>query len=57
LENKQTSGVRKFLGYLLKYGLPLLITVLLCRLLFKGVNFHEMMTIIREQCDWLGYGC
>jgi hypothetical protein len=56
LENKQTSGVRKFLGYLLKYGLPLLITVLLCRLLFKGVNFHEMMTIIREQCDfrWIG---
>jgi uncharacterized membrane protein YbhN (UPF0104 family) len=56
LENNQTSGLRKVVGYVVKYGVPLLITVLLCRLLFKGVNFAEMMDIIREKCDfrWIG---
>jgi uncharacterized protein (TIRG00374 family) len=56
LEKKQTSGLRKVAGYVVKYGVPLFITVLLCRLLFKGVNIDEMMTIIREQCDfrWIG---
>lgn len=52
-EDRTPSGrARRILGYLLKYGLPLLITVLLCKLLFRGVNFSEMMQIIREQCDF-----
>lgn len=42
--------VKKSLSYLLKYGVPLLVTVLLCNLLFRGVNFGEMMEIIRTQC-------
>lgn len=46
------SGARRWLGYLLKYGVPLLVTLLLCKLLFNGVDFNEMMTIIREQCDF-----
>ena len=53
---KKTTGARKWLSYLLKYGVPLLISVLLCRLLFKDINFSEMMTIIRDQCDWRWIG-
>jgi len=49
---RQLPAWRKALSYLLKYGVPLLITVLLCRLLFKDVNFDEMMSIISEQCDF-----
>ena len=52
----QPKKSRKWLGYLLKYGVPLLISVLLCRLLFKDIDFAEMMTIIREQCDWRWIG-
>ncbi len=48
--------MRRILGYALKYGVPLLVTVLLCKLLFYGVDFDEMMDIIRRQCDfsWIG---
>ena len=44
--------------YLIKYGVPLAFTVGLCWLLFTGVDFHEMMTIIRTQCDfrWIAFG-
>lgn len=44
------------LSYLLKYGLPLVITVGLCWLLFHNINFSEMMDIIRHNCDfrWIG---
>lgn len=44
------------LTYVLKYGLPLFITVLLCKLLFNGVNFGEMVEIIRNQCDFTFIG-
>lgn len=42
--------------YLLKYGLPLVITVGLCWLLFHNINFGEMMEIIRRDCNfwWIG---
>ncbi len=44
------------LSYLLRYGLPLVITVGLCWLLFHNINFSEMMDIIRHNCDfrWIG---
>lgn len=55
MENK-SSILRSSLGYVLKYGIPLLVTVLLCVLLFRDVDFDEMMSIIRDQCDfrWIG---
>lgn len=56
MEKEKSSGLRRAGGYLIKYGLPLFVTVLLCRLLFKGVNFGEMVALIREKCDfrWIG---
>lgn len=50
------SVARRWLGYALKYLVPLLVTVLLCKLLFNGVDLREMMEIIRTQCDfrWIG---
>lgn len=50
------SGWRTALSYLLKYGVPLLVTVLLCNLLFRGVDFSEMVDIIRRQCDFTFIG-
>ncbi len=52
------GALRKWLSYLLKYAVPLFISVGLCWLLFKKMNFHEMMRIIREQCDftWIFLG-
>lgn len=38
--------------YLLKYGVPLVITVGLCYLLFTGVDFNEMAAIIRDNCNY-----
>lgn len=55
-KDSSTPAIRKWLGYLLKYGIPLFVSVLLCRLLFKDVDFDEMMTTIREQCDWRWIG-
>lgn len=37
---------------LVKYGVPLIVTVGLCYLLFTGVDFGEMVDIIRTQCDF-----
>ena len=37
---------------LLKYVVPLIISVGLCYLLFTGIDFGEMMGIIRNQCDF-----
>ncbi len=46
----------KILNNLLKYGIPLVITVGLCWLLFHNINFSEMMEIIRRDCNfwWIG---
>lgn len=42
----------------MKYAVPLLISVGLCYLLFKGIDFKQMMAIIRDQCDfkWIAFG-
>lgn len=52
----KTTKKPGWLSYLLKYGVPLLITVLLCKLLFNGVDFNEMMRIIREKCNFTFIG-
>ncbi|MDE6526506.1 MAG: flippase-like domain-containing protein [Muribaculaceae bacterium] len=37
---------------LLKYVVPLIISVGLCYLLFTGIDFGEMMSIIKRECDF-----
>lgn len=46
------------LGQVMKYVIPLVISVGLCYLLFTGIDFKEMMHIIRDQCDfrWIAAG-
>ena len=46
------------LTLLLRYGVPLVITVGLCYLLFTGIDFKEMVGIIRDYCNfwWIGLG-
>ncbi len=41
-------------SYILKFGLPLVISVGLCYLLFTGIDFNEMVEIIRRDCNY-GY--
>ncbi len=43
---------------LIKYVIPLVISVGLCYLLFTGIDFRQMLDIIRDQCDfrWIGLG-
>ena len=54
----QQTKKRSFWSNLLKYVIPLVISVGLCYLLFTGIDFGEMMAIIREQCDfrWIAFG-
>ncbi len=42
----------------MKYLIPLIITVGLCWVMFRSINFNEMVDIIRDQCDfrWIGLG-
>lgn len=49
---KQPSKGRKTLTLLLRYGIPALISVGLCWLLFTGIDFRQMLDIIRDQCDF-----
>lgn len=53
---KKQSTARRTLGYFIKFGIPLLITVLLCNLLFRNVDFNEMMETIQRDCDWRWIG-
>lgn len=39
-------------GKLLKFGIPLAISVGLCVALFRDIDFKEMMRIIREECNF-----
>ena len=53
-EKKKKRGIKD----LLKYVIPLIISIGLCWLLFTGIDFNEMMAIIRDQCDfrWIVLG-
>lgn len=44
--------MKKVLGYLIKWLVPLALTILLVAYMFKKVNFHDMMNIIRHDCDY-----
>ncbi len=48
---------RKLLQTTFKYVIPVIISVGLCYLLFTGIDFREMLRIIREQCDfrWIAF--
>ncbi len=41
---------------LLQYGVPLIISIGLCYLLFTGIDFNEMIETIRNECNfwWIG---
>ncbi len=54
MEKKKSSRI----GQLMKYIIPLIISIGLCYLLFTGIDFREMMDIIRTQCDfrWIAAG-
>ncbi|MDE7376191.1 MAG: flippase-like domain-containing protein [Muribaculaceae bacterium] len=47
---------RSILGIIMKYLVPLIITVGLCWVMFTKIDFGEMMHIIRTQCNfwWIG---
>ena len=49
--------IQKFmLKKLLQYGVPLIISIGLCYLLFTGIDFNEMIETIRNECNfaWIG---
>ena len=46
------STGRKAMSILLKYGVPLLISAGLCYLLFTGVDFGEMVELIKRDCNF-----
>lgn len=49
---------RHFLTAVLKYAVPLVISIGLCWLLFTGLDFGEMIEIVRRDCDfrWIAAG-
>lgn len=51
-DRKETSTIRKYLGYAIKWVLPLLLTVLLVHYMFRKVDFADMISIVREGVDW-----
>lgn len=48
--NQTSTKSKKGLRNLVKYVIPLVISVGLCYLLFTGIDFGQMMAIIRDQC-------
>lgn len=51
-EHNATHERTSWLGYALKYVVPLVITVGLCWLLLHDVNVKEMLHIIRTECNF-----
>ena len=48
----QPTKGRQILSGILKYVIPLVISVGLCYLLFTGIDFNEMIEIVRRDCDY-----
>lgn len=48
----ETKKKKSLVGTILKYVIPFIISVGLCYLLFTGIDFAEMMDIIRNQCNF-----
>lgn len=55
MEQTETKN-KSIVGAVLKYVVPLVITVGLCYMLFSKVDFREMVEIIKRDCDfwWIG---
>lgn len=55
---ESTKRKRRLLSDLLKYVIPLVISIGLCYLLFTGINFEDMIEIVRRDCDfrWIAAG-
>ena len=49
------SAARRAIGITLRYGIPLVVSILLCKLLFDGMDWDDMVSIIRDQCrfQWI----
>ena len=45
-------GAKKRILKILKIAIPTIITVGLCFILFTGIDFSQMMEVIRQQCDF-----
>ena len=56
MAEKKSAG--QVVGKILKIVIPLFISIGLCYLLFTGIDFREMIAIIRDQCDfkWIAAG-
>ncbi len=48
----QPTGARKWIGMGIRYGLPVVLTVLLVVYMFKKVNFSEMWDLIKHGVDY-----
>lgn len=46
-QNTKRLNVRTVLSYFFKYGVPLLVSVLLCLFLFRDIDWNEMIATIR----------
>lgn len=46
------SNIRNIIGKFVKYGLPTLLSVGLCYVLFRDINFAEMYDFIVGECDF-----
>lgn len=44
--------MKKYIGYAVRYGLPVVLTVLLVVYMFRKVNFSEMWALIRHGVDY-----
>lgn len=58
MTKSKQKGRPGWLSQLMKFLIPLVITVGLCWLMFKEINFREMMDIIHRQCNywWIALG-
>lgn len=49
---KQYPAWRKWLGYVVRYGLPLCVSVGLIIWLLHKVDIHDIVKVIHEGCDY-----
>lgn len=54
VDNSQSISPKKdsFIQLIVKYGVPLVISVGLCYLLFTGFDFKQMVEIVRRDCNF-----
>lgn len=55
-DSRNTRGGHPFWGAVVKFIVPVAVSVGLCWLMFHSIDFNEMMTVIRRDCDfrWIG---